>query len=121
MSYIIVGIGGLFGAMVRYGLMSVFNTTSFAYGTLVANGLGSLLAGVFFVIISQKLHLSEAYRLALIVGFCGSLTTLSTISLDSIQLFYNGEYTTSIINMIINICISIVLVVVGIGIAKLVG
>lgn len=118
-SFIIVGAGGFFGAIVRLGLINIFNTQSFTYGTLFANSLGSFLAGVFFVIISEKLVLTDAYRLALIVGFCGSLTTLSAISLDSVNLFLNDDYYLAILNFISNIILSVVFVIIGIYLTRL--
>lgn len=119
MSYIIVSLGGFFGAILRYGLINIFNTSAFSYGVLIANSLGSFLVGVSFVLISEKFNLSEAYRVALIVGFCGSLTTLSTISFESVNLFTNGEYGLALVNLVSNIVLSLFFIIFGMYITRL--
>ena len=118
MNYLFVILGAAFGSSLRFFLTTVFNQSNFAYGTLIANGLGSFLAGVFFVIISQKINISDDYRLVLIIGFCGSLTTLSAISLDSINLFSAGNHLSASVNLLANIFLSLILLGLGIIFSK---
>lgn len=116
MNIALVALGGSLGAVLRYLLVSGLNT-QFAYGTLLANSLGSLLAGVFVVVISQS-GLSEEYKLALLVGLCGSLTTLSAISLDSVQYYLSGQHTIAVTSLLANIVLALVCVVLGMILAK---
>ncbi len=116
MNIALVALGGTLGTVLRYLLVSGFNT-QFAYGTLLANSLGSLLAGVFVVMISQS-GLSEEYKLALLVGLCGSLTTLSAISLDSVQYYMSGEHILAVTSLLANIILALICIVLGMMIAK---
>jgi CrcB protein len=119
-SILLVALGGVTGSLVRFLLVNIFNTPAFAYGILIANALGSLLAGVFFVILSTKFDLNPEYKNLLIIGFCGSLTTLSTISLDSVNLFTTGDYQLAIINLFANIMLSVMMVILGVYLTKII-
>ena len=91
---ILVGIGGLFGSVLRY-LVAVFfarqATSGFPYGTLVVNLAGCFIIGVVFAISEKGNLLSPEWRILLTTGFCGGFTTFSTFSYESIQLIQDGE------------------------------
>ncbi len=113
MNFLLVSIGAVFGASLRYLLSELI--THKIYGVLVANMLGSFIAGTVFIILTEKIQLSDNYRLILLVGFCGSLTTLSTISLDSINLFtnLNHNYITAVINLTGNVVLSVMMIIIA--------
>ena len=82
-----IGIGATIGATCRYyiGILSnQYLGNSIPYGTLISNIIGSFLAGILIVLILEKLYLSETYRLMLLVGLAGSLTTMSALSIESV-------------------------------------
>lgn len=117
----IIGIGATIGASMRYYLTQFMNTTlgsGFPYGTLSANVIGSFLAGVLVVIILEKAKLSEAYRLMLLIGLTGSLTTMSTLSWESIEMISLGHYTQATINILFNIFLSLLAVGLGVVLAR---
>lgn len=117
----IIGIGATIGASMRYYLTQFMNTTlgsGFPYGTLSANVIGSFLAGVLVVIILEKAKLSEAYRLMLLIGLTGSLTTMSTLSWESIEMISLGHYTQATINILFNIFLSLSAVGLGVVLAR---
>lgn len=76
---ILMGISCACGAFVRYGL-SRFNV-KFPYGTLLANCLGCFCIGFLY----KHVQGTDLY-LILATGFCGGLTTYSTLNLDWILL-----------------------------------
>ena len=116
MNFLLISLGAIFGSSLRYIFTLVLVSP---YGVLLANILGSFIAGVAFVLINEKMLLSEAYRLALIVGFCGSLTTLSAFSLDSFNMLSAGNYGIAIVNIISNILLSLLAIGLGVYLAKL--
>lgn len=116
-----IGIGATIGASLRYYLTifihSIFGH-SFPYGTLSANITGSFLAGILVVIVLEKAMLDEAYRLLLLIGFTGSLTTMSTLSWESVEMISMGHYGQASLNILLNIALSLSAVGVGVVLAR---
>lgn len=105
-----IGVGATIGASVRYYLtlfmQSLFGS-NFPYGTLSANILGSFLAGILVVVVLEKAALHEAYRLLLLIGLTGSLTTMSTLSWESVEMISLGHYGQASINILLNVILSL--------------
>ena len=80
--------GASLGALARWQLALWLNTGStwVPLGTLVANLAGGWLVGVLVGLFQALPHLDPAWRLALITGFLGALTTFSTFSAETVQL-----------------------------------
>lgn len=92
-TYVWIGIGGFFGAVVRYGIHTWLATrwgTAFPYGTLFVNVSGSFVLCLIIAILSRSFDMAPTLRLALTVGFLGSYTTFSTFSADALLLLENG-------------------------------
>ena len=90
-----LAMGGAAGAILRFALVSVVNTTigkSFPWATFSVNVIGSFVAGCLVVVIIEKQSLSELWRLTLIVGLLGSFTTFSAFAVDSVQLMQEREW-----------------------------
>ena len=66
-----------------------------------------------FIILSQHWHLDGRYSLFAAVGFCGSLTTMSSFALDSSNLLENNHYGTLAINILSNVGLSIAALIGG--------
>lgn len=92
-TYVWIGIGGFFGAVVRYGINAWLTTrwgAAFPYGTLFVNVSGSFVLCLIVAMLSRGFDMAPALRLALTVGFLGSYTTFSTFSADALFLLENG-------------------------------
>lgn len=116
-----IAVGATIGASIRYyitELMTHIYGRGFPYGTLSANVLGSFLAGVLVVIILEKSALSETYRLMLLVGLTGSLTTMSALSLESIEMISSGNYSQAGLNILLNVLLSLSAVGAGMVITR---
>ncbi|MBC3935493.1 fluoride efflux transporter CrcB [Undibacterium rugosum] len=88
-----VGIGAAFGAWLRW-LLALWGNQVWAQvplGTLIANLGGGYLIGLAVAFFSGYPDLSPAWRLFVITGFLGGLTTFSTFSAESMQLLQKGE------------------------------
>ncbi|MBA5248845.1 MAG: fluoride efflux transporter CrcB [Gammaproteobacteria bacterium] len=116
-----IGIGATIGASMRYYLTLLVHSIlghSFPYGTLIVNVFGSFLAGILVVIVLEKALLNEAYRLLLLIGFTGSLTTMSTLSWESVEMLSMGHYTQASLNILLNITLSLSAVAIGIVLTR---
>ncbi|MED1674543.1 fluoride efflux transporter CrcB [Pallidibacillus thermolactis] len=91
MVYLLVGIAGALGAMVRYiiGLV-LFTNVMFPMATLIINLIGSYLLAWFTTNLFQRIEVSPELKTAIGTGFVGSFTTFSTLSVETINLFRNG-------------------------------
>lgn len=87
--YLLVAIGGMFGAVVRYWISGYYKNSNFPYGTLIVNVIGTGLLGFLVTIYSLNV-LDSNWLILLGTGFMGSLTTMSTFVVETIKL---GEDT----------------------------
>ena len=98
-----VGSGGFVGAVARYlislGLQRATESASFPFGTLVVNVSGCLVIGLLAGLLTTRLVLSPELRLLIITGFLGALTTFSTFSLETVNLWRNGTYGLAALNL----------------------
>lgn len=94
MMYFWVGVGGIVGALLRYGLyllMQGWTGAVFPWGTLTVNWIGCLVLGWFNVWANERLSLSPQLRTSLGTGLIGSFTTFSTFNLDTWELVMYGD------------------------------
>lgn len=89
MAYICLVLGASLGALCRYGLQIASPQLPSPFGTLVANLGGCLLIGIVY---SHSTQLSQELRMGIITGFLGSLTTLSSFSLDLLKLIEQKQW-----------------------------
>jgi CrcB protein len=90
-----IAAGASLGANLRYAvtLWSVQRWgTSFPYGTLMINVLGSFLVGIVLTWATTKGAMTEATKLFLVTGFLGGFTTFSTFSYESLSLAANSDW-----------------------------
>ena len=91
---LVVGLGGAVGAILRWWigvLMSHLLAPAF-FGTLVANLVGSFLAGLLLIWFQGKLPISDVLRTGILVGLLGGFTTYSAFSMETANLMMAGFY-----------------------------
>lgn len=71
-------------------------------GTVVVNWVGGFLIGFLIAFFAQS-SLSGQYKLFLITGFCGGLTTFSTFSVEVVTLLQDGRFSLAIITIAIHV------------------
>jgi fluoride exporter len=86
-------VGGVVGALARLGLVEAMTPTpgEWPWATFVANLAGALALGYFTTRLQERLPLSAYGRPFLGTGFCGALTTFSTMQLELLQMLDHGE------------------------------
>jgi CrcB protein len=113
--------------MSRYGLMNLVQTTlsgrlpgdQFPWGTWVVNVSGSLLIGILYVLIAEKMTLPSEARALLVVGFLGAFTTFSTFSLDTLLLIQQGWLLQAITYIVSSVVVCILLTWLGMVLTRL--
>jgi CrcB protein len=86
-------VGGIGGALLRAGVFQALPSSgqSWPWGTFAVNVAGSALLGAVVTVLHERLPRSTLHRALLGTGFCGALTTFSTLSLDAVRLVHHGH------------------------------
>lgn len=122
--FIIIGLGAVLGANLRYWTATVFATRlglDFPYGTLFINISGSFLLGFALTLIGNRVVADPGYRLLIGTGFLGAYTTFSTFSYDTMILIERGDLLLATINSSASLLGSILAAYLGIALARLIG
>src|SRR5262245_33220439 len=118
MTWVLVGVGGGIGAMLRHGLNGVIHKwalgATFPHGIFVINVLGSAVIGVIAgLVASSRVHVSPEARTFLLVGVLGGFTTFSSFSLDTLTLFRGGLWLQALWNVVGQVTLSLLAVAGG--------
>ena len=105
-------VAGVAGALARFGLSTALaRHPRFPFAVLAVNVVGSAVAGVIGGL-AERAVVSADWKLILITGFCGGLTTFSTFATETVQLVMTGRWRPAVASVALNL-------VVGIGAAAL--
>lgn len=98
----IVGAGGFIGSVMRY-LVQLWvergMSSTFPWGTFVANIAGSFIIGVVFALAQKGNLMNAEWRLFLAVGICGGFTTFSSFAYNNLTMLKDGLYGQFIWNV----------------------
>lgn len=115
-SVVAICIGASLGALGRWQLGLWLNNAaanSVALGTLSANWIGAYLIGFGMVWLQTHTALDPMWRLLVVTGFLGALTTFSTFSLETVDLLQSGHFMSALLNAALNLLGSLALTYVG--------
>jgi CrcB protein len=92
-SFLAVAVGGALGCVFRWSLALLFNRyfPAIPPGTLAANLIGCYVIGVAIAFFASSPAVPAEWRLFIMTGFCGGLTTFSTFSAEVVLLLQSGR------------------------------
>ncbi len=91
-------VGGVAGALLRAGLVEAFGETAPAWPwvTFSVNVVGAFALGYFVTRLQERLPVSTYRRPLLATGFCGALTTFSTMQVELLRMLDAGRWPLAI-------------------------
>ena len=108
-------LGASVGALARWGLGLWLNPGALIpLGTLAANLIGGYLIGVCVAVFQALPDLDPVWRLALVTGFLGALTTFSSFSAEVVDMLTQQRYAMAIGTAGLHLFGSLLLTVAGI-------
>lgn len=114
-SVIAICIGACVGALARWGLGLWLNPGAvIPFGTLAANLIGGYLIGVCVAVFQALPQLDPAWRLLLVTGFLGALTTFSSFSAEVVGMLGQQRYAMALGTASVHLFGSLLLTVAGI-------
>lgn len=119
LSLMAISTGASCGAILRWLLGSTFNHywSVMPLGTLLANLVGGCLVGLAVPWLSQP-TLSPEWRLLVITGFLGGLTTFSTFSAEVVMMLQSQKYGPAAITVALHLFGSVSLTMLGFWLCK---
>lgn len=121
LSVFAICLGASAGALLRWRLGLWLSTPGslLPWGTLVANLVGGYLVGLCVAVFQQLPQLDPVWRLALVTGFLGALTTFSSFSAEVVAMLQLQRYTLALGTAAVHLLGSLLLTVAGIKTATL--
>jgi fluoride exporter len=111
---LLIAIGAVAGTILRYKITSssLLLLGTLPLNVLLVNVIGSFILGIFSVL-AVAWNLDPKYTLLIAVGFCGSLTTMSSFALESTRMLDERLFGRVAINLVVNVGFSIGAIIAG--------
>ena len=107
-NFLLVGLGGGIGSMLRYATSLMITSRYFPYATLAVNICGSFVIGLVLAMSVKNEQFLNNWKLFLAVGICGGFTTFSSFSAENMELLQNGKAMSAFIYIAASVIFGIV-------------
>lgn len=115
LSLLAIGVGAALGAWLRFGLSLWLNpmTGSVPLGTLAANLLGGYAIGLALGWLASRPDLAPEWRLFIVTGMLGGLTTFSTFSAEVVDMLQRQHFGWALTTIGLHLCGSLTMTALG--------
>ena len=116
MKYVMVGIGGGIGSMLRFWVSSFLGERMggrFPYGTFAVNITGSFLIGFIVTLLASRADWDPHWRYLIPIGFIGGYTTFSAFEYESLRSMQDGKMLVASLNVILSVTLGFAAVWLG--------
>lgn len=117
MKYVMVGIGGGIGSVLRFWVSSYLGERiggRFPYGTFAVNITGSFLIGLLVTLLASKADWDPRWRYLIPVGFIGGYTTFSAFEYETLRSVQDGRVLVASLNVILSVTLGFAAVWLGV-------
>lgn len=119
LSVIAICLGASTGALARWGLGLWLSPGGvIPWGTLAANLIGGYLIGICVAVFQAMPHIDPVWRLALVTGFLGGLTTFSSFSAEVVAMLLQQRYALALGTAGVHVAGSLLMTAAGIWTAN---
>jgi CrcB protein len=118
---LLIAAAGAVGTLSRYGLAFVVQRwcgAGFPWGTLAVNVSGCFLFGLVWTFAEDRLLISPATRIIVLVGFMGAFTTFSTFAYETAEFLRDAQWLLAAANVIAQNFIGVAAVILGFAVGR---
>ncbi|PHS47439.1 MAG: fluoride efflux transporter CrcB [Marinobacter sp.] len=106
-------IGGGLGSVARFGISKIIAANFqnvFPIATLLSNILACIVLAFFIAFLGERYASGSAFKVFILIGFCGGFSTFSTFALETVQLIEQGNHVYAVSNILVSLltCIGVV-------------
>ena len=119
--YILIGLGGFFGAILRYLIKEIHiyhYHENVPLNTFLINIAGSFILALVLTVAFEVWEFDANIRLGIATGFLGAFTTFSTLCKETAELIYQGDYFSAVTYITVSVMLGIAAVYFGIVLAR---
>ena len=106
-NFLLVGLGGALGSMLRYAVYLSVMVKNFPVGTFIVNLSGSFIIGLVLALSLKDEAFLNNWKVFLATGICGGFTTFSSFSAENVALLQNGKYGIALLYITLSIVLGI--------------
>ena len=112
-----ISLGAALGAVLRWQLGLKLNSLlpSLPPGTLAANLIGGYIVGLAVAFLAHAPSMAPEWRLLIVTGFCGGLTTFSTFSAEVVMLLQAGKVVWAMSAVVVHVTGSLLATLAGLA------